>query len=279
MKKLLFLIIICISSQISLAQDTIYDRKNYNILAKVIEITKSDIKYRRFDNPDGPIYNISKSEVSFIKYENGLIEDYRNISEPYKPTRKEKRPENKWIPKGDKIISTGFWAFSEPDFVIYGSGWDEKTKGPVLGTFINFEKLYAENKIGLSISPFIGFNRKAYGSGFGLSFYPKNYGRAQFKIGPQYVFSVQDYWERHYDSENQYYKTTQFQTTLSHLLFNLGININASENWVISNNFGFGMTVGNSNYRNYFDQPFHRSNSAIENPVFSFRIGLGYRFK
>jgi len=279
MKKLLFLIIIGISSQVALAQDTIYDRKNYNILAKVIEITKSDIKYRRFDNPNGPIYNISKSEVSYIKYENGLMEDYRNIAEPYKPTRREKRPENRWTPKGDKIISTGFWAFSAPDLMIYSSGWDEKAKEPVLATYFNFEKLYAENRIGLSISPFIGFNRKAYGSGLGLSFYPKNYGRAQFKIGPQYVFSVQDYWERHYDSENQYYKTTQFQTTLSHLLFNLGIIINASENWVINNNFGFGMNVGNSNYRDNFDQPYHQSNSAIENPVFSFRIGLGYRFK
>lgn len=276
MKKIILLIVVCSIYQTMYAQDTIYDRKNYSVLAKVLEITNTDIKYKRFDNPEGPVYSTPKNQVSIIKYANGSIEDFSSYTRQ-QVTDRRGRPINTFIPKGDKMISAGFWAFVTPSPIFSNSS--NENNSPVSAAYVTFEKLFAQNHIGITIMPFIGFNKKAYGSAFGFAFYPKNYGRAQFRLEPQYIFSVQDYSNTTYNSTNQYYETKRFQTTISYLLFNLGFNVNASQNWVITNNFGFGMVVGNSNYKKYYGSNYNGSNSAIANPVLSYRIGLAYRFK
>lgn len=41
------------------------------IPAKVLEVGDTHIRYRKYSNPDGPIYSVSRSGVFFIRYENG----------------------------------------------------------------------------------------------------------------------------------------------------------------------------------------------------------------
>lgn len=43
-------------------------------IVKVIEINDNEIKYKRCDNINGPIYSISKSKIYMIKYANGVSE-------------------------------------------------------------------------------------------------------------------------------------------------------------------------------------------------------------
>jgi hypothetical protein len=48
---------------------------NGNIIeAKVLEILSTEIRYRRFDNLNGPLHIIPKREVYSIRYENGVVE-------------------------------------------------------------------------------------------------------------------------------------------------------------------------------------------------------------
>ena len=56
------------------AQDVIVKTSGEEIKAKVTEIGISEIKYKKFENLDGPIMVISKSEVFKINYENGTFE-------------------------------------------------------------------------------------------------------------------------------------------------------------------------------------------------------------
>ena len=58
------------------AQDYIVTLYGDEIKSKVLEVNLSDIKYKKFTNNDGPIYSILKSEVLYIKYENGSKEIY-----------------------------------------------------------------------------------------------------------------------------------------------------------------------------------------------------------
>src|SRR5271157_3508606 len=53
------------------AQDIIVLKSGDEIKSKVIEITPTEIKYKKFDNLDGPTVVILKSEASLIKYANG----------------------------------------------------------------------------------------------------------------------------------------------------------------------------------------------------------------
>ena len=67
------------------AQDVIVKKDQSTVMSKVLEITSMEIKYKKWNNQDGPTYSISKSEVLSINYENGEVERFSDntISQPY----------------------------------------------------------------------------------------------------------------------------------------------------------------------------------------------------
>ena len=90
MKKtvLLSFMIMCMLST-ALAQDMITLKNGDEIKARVTEIDLNVIKYKKFENLNGPTYNIEKHKVFMIKYENGTKDIINEISDketPSKPT-------------------------------------------------------------------------------------------------------------------------------------------------------------------------------------------------
>jgi hypothetical protein len=61
---------------ISLAQDTIFKVNNDIIIANILEISSGEIKYKRHDLPDGPVYVAHKADVLKIKYVNGTVDNF-----------------------------------------------------------------------------------------------------------------------------------------------------------------------------------------------------------
>jgi hypothetical protein len=51
------------------------------VKAKVLEVTQSEIKYKKFDNPNGPTFTILKKEVFMIRYENGSKDVFNSDKE------------------------------------------------------------------------------------------------------------------------------------------------------------------------------------------------------
>src|SRR5690606_5363650 len=43
---------------------------------RVAEITEESVKYKKFENPDGPLYSIEKENIAAINYENGQVEKF-----------------------------------------------------------------------------------------------------------------------------------------------------------------------------------------------------------
>ena len=71
MKKLtLFTFLLLILNQ-AYSQDMITTSSDKVIKAKVVEVTSESVKYKKFDNPDGPTYTVNLSEIKKIKYANG----------------------------------------------------------------------------------------------------------------------------------------------------------------------------------------------------------------
>ncbi|GAB3588044.1 hypothetical protein [Hymenobacter daeguensis] len=56
------------------AQDLLTKRNGEEIAVKVVEITPAEVRYRRTDNPDGPLISVWKSEVFMVRYANGTKE-------------------------------------------------------------------------------------------------------------------------------------------------------------------------------------------------------------
>lgn len=61
-------------------QDTLVMKGNSKIAAKVIEISNTEIKYKMFDNSNGPDCVASTSSVSQIKYTNGTIDTFNTVT-------------------------------------------------------------------------------------------------------------------------------------------------------------------------------------------------------
>lgn len=83
MKKLvLFLALAIFGVTMCFAQDVITKQNGDDIQAKVIEIGSTEVKYKKFDNQDGPIYSIPTSEILMIRYENGSNEVFNTAKAP-----------------------------------------------------------------------------------------------------------------------------------------------------------------------------------------------------
>ena len=75
MKKVLLFFMLLLATS-AFAQDVIVKKDGSTILSKVIEIGTSEVKYKKYSNPDGPTYTIAKSEIQAINYENGEKETF-----------------------------------------------------------------------------------------------------------------------------------------------------------------------------------------------------------
>lgn len=114
-----------LSSFLSQECDTIILKNGNEIRARVSEITADEIKFKECDHTDDPLYSISKSEVSIIKYWNGTKDI---ISEKFPATSQPGHPINPDVQKEKKqsgvygILSIAF-ALSQwlvvPSFILF----------------------------------------------------------------------------------------------------------------------------------------------------------------
>ncbi len=83
MFKNLFLIcsVIVLSGTIY-AQDQIVKTSGEEIFGKVVRVNNLDVVYKKKENPDGPEYSELKSNILFIKYENGQKEIFTTANMP-----------------------------------------------------------------------------------------------------------------------------------------------------------------------------------------------------
>ena len=92
MKKILFTLALALSCAVCLSQDIISKRSGEEIEARILKVGLTEIEYRRFDNPDGPIYSILKSDLLYIEYENGSHDVFEETPQPVAT-----RPENLFV--------------------------------------------------------------------------------------------------------------------------------------------------------------------------------------
>ena len=75
--KLLFLLVCLLCAAYScLAQDIVTKKTGEDVVAKVLEITPSEIKFKLHENLEGPTYTMAKADVLKIVFENGRVEVY-----------------------------------------------------------------------------------------------------------------------------------------------------------------------------------------------------------
>jgi len=158
MRKILFIVSLILIQLPLFSQDIIYKINGEEIKAKVSEVDLTTIKYRRFDNPTGPIYTIKKSEVSKIKYENGTVDVFQ-----------EEQSDDDVLNEVDSLISG---KRSTSDY-----GYNIIAFNPIHVAFKNltfsYEVFTPAQKLGFKIPLSFGLGKVGYfASGIYFKFYP-----------------------------------------------------------------------------------------------------------
>jgi len=81
-KTVLFFAALCVSVASTFAQDIITLKNGEDIQVLVQEIGEVDVKYKKFDNPNGPNYTLKKSEIFMIRYANGSKDVFADNAVP-----------------------------------------------------------------------------------------------------------------------------------------------------------------------------------------------------
>lgn len=161
MNKILLTIVLAVIGLPLLAQDIIVLRNAEEIQAKVLIIGIDEITYKKWDNQDGPSYQIAKSEVFYIKYANGSKEVYNDVTtEPYmlKP---------KYRPGNDLVNKVIFQAHIEG-----GCLFAADEAGPMLNVSLGF-RCWNEFFVGLQSGIDALFLAPAAGyTGFDIASFP-----------------------------------------------------------------------------------------------------------
>jgi hypothetical protein len=81
MSKHLFIFLLISLSAYVYSQDTIFVKNREPLLVRVLEISKTEVSYKIFYNPDGIIYKLKNEEIRRIVYENGKEESRFQIAQ------------------------------------------------------------------------------------------------------------------------------------------------------------------------------------------------------
>lgn len=80
MKKLLFLVVAVIAALTATAQDLIVTRDGQRIEAKITEVSSTEIRYKEWNNQDGPTFVLRSDELNTIIYQNGTVKTFEHTS-------------------------------------------------------------------------------------------------------------------------------------------------------------------------------------------------------
>jgi len=86
MKAILILSFLILTTYLY-SQDTIQTTSGKEIIAKVTEVSSKEIKFKKYNNLDGPTYNLNKNEIISIVYLNGETEVFTKVKTAENPIK------------------------------------------------------------------------------------------------------------------------------------------------------------------------------------------------
>lgn len=272
MKNLYATLVMLMTVVISFAQDTIHKTNGEDILCKVSEIGSSEIKYYKWDNLEGPIYAIRKSEVSRITFQNGTIEEMKSAELSVIPAQR--RTFKRAITTHPFSIISGHLNFGYQQAMTRSTSLIGEIGiiGPKIGDGLigNYSSKGAYLKVGyrLKRTPEFVTDDMEWGHNLGGMY-----------IQPTLAFSIHDdtYPQYVYNDMNDYVMIdTKDRVTSGAFLINVGRQMIAGDimTFDISAGLGFGVTSSSDSYRSLY----HYSHFAGTNiPLaydFSFTMGF-----
>lgn len=140
MKKLFTLTAFALISVVSFAAtfDIIVTTDEQRIEAQIVEVSKSEIKYKEIDNPDGPTFVLSADDISSIIFANGQVKVYEHSQSSVtqnetQPSDRVERTGNSYYYKGEEMREKSYESFLKNNcadaYNLYGKGYMQSVGG------------------------------------------------------------------------------------------------------------------------------------------------------
>jgi len=119
MKKMLLFACMIFAAISAFAQDIIITRDARRVEATITEVSDTEIKYKEFNNPKGPLYIMQTTDINTIMYQNGTIKVYDNTrkSAPGAAVIPSAQDPNSLIVKKDNYYLLGDQQMDEAQYV------------------------------------------------------------------------------------------------------------------------------------------------------------------
>jgi len=188
----------------SFSQDIIYKRDGSKEEAKVFLVAEKKIQYKKFNNQEGPLYEIDKKDILLITYENG---DYETINKAENDVHLTKPDLTKNFARN--LISYHLFDLVFGDFAF------------------SYERILSNGQVGFKVPIAIGYDyysdlynfNNVFYSGLGVNFYPTGQGKWRYFMGPQVQIGIgqENEWIYYYDDygnnvSDQYVETEGIYT-------------------------------------------------------------------
>jgi hypothetical protein len=231
MRLLVFILFITfLSAKSAFSQDVLYTTAGSKLLAKVTEINLKDIKYKDFNNVEGPTYVISKSDIVLIQYSNGVtevinsnpptlapkpMEQFAVASKSFDKTKPAQKKEFNLYYLNNNLLSINALALANGDVTLM---YDRDLFNSRMS--LTFLGGYSFNSRMGGLNLFIADSKekakKKYDAGFGVNFMPRNTKRVQYFVGVLCKYMAYDYQNAVDTTNNQinYQKASAYQLAI-----------------------------------------------------------------
>ncbi|MDR1847160.1 MAG: PorT family protein [Bacteroidales bacterium] len=200
------------------AQDIITKTNGDEIQVKVTKITDTQIEYKKFSNPDGPVYTINKKEIFRIKYENGETEVISGLIEK---RQMEEQASQKTNTVASSVISS---AMSSPT-----PRTPMREKKVLFGfkTGLNLSNISSDASLYEGEYAWDKSSKFGFGGGFFMEFRITDW----LAIRPEFLISMKGYKDEGYTTLTYY---TYYEDNPSQII--------SSEEWIAYETSGYNFT-------------------------------------
>lgn len=220
------------------SQDVLYLNNGSKFEATVKEITPSEVKYKNFNNPEGPTYVITKGDVLLIEYSNGIIEilnkNPHSVSPVKLETEEQKKPEHKQNPMDmyyankNSLMINGIALANSDITLLYDREFAQgKFSVTVLGGYNFNEKVTLLNSNIRTLST----AKKNFDIGLGINYYTSIKRKTQYFCGILVKYMNFSYQKTIHDSSfvaipapGFYFQTTTFKPAQDYQLATMIVN-------------------------------------------------------
>jgi len=205
MKKQLFILTLIGLTTFTKAQDQLFKKDNSKLLVKITEVSPDEIKYKLYNNLNGPTYVVLKSEVSLLIYENGQYEVINSspASVTYQPQSLVLTPRPVLgMSKADSLkyykysssLSINFLNFFNNEVgLIYQKDFLKNNFNIIIPLAIGIQSPAVTQSVYFSnTSGSINLDRKLFEAGFGINYYPSLKFPVNYYIGPTFRYMQYD---------------------------------------------------------------------------------------